>query len=111
MRNKLIFLTLTVTAVWFGKYLYNNPQPNINTEQQLKTNTSQNLTTSKNPKATSQNTSKETQKEPKEGASSVPVVFITQQTLESSVDQVINKLSTMEDVDSDIVKIRVEHFN
>jgi len=52
-----------------------------------------------------------TQKEPNVGESSVSVIFITQRTLESRIDDVIKKLSAMDDVANDIVKIRVEHFN
>ena len=52
-----------------------------------------------------------TQKEPKQGQESVSVIFITQKTTESSVDKVIGTLSGMSDVENDIVKIRVEHFN
>jgi len=52
-----------------------------------------------------------TQKEPQQGQESVSVIFITQKTLESRIDQVIEKLSSMNDVEDSIVKIRVEHFN
>ena len=52
-----------------------------------------------------------TQKEPQTGESSVSVIFITQRTLEERIDQVITKLSAMDDVASNIVKVRVEHFN
>ena len=52
-----------------------------------------------------------TQKEPQQGQESVSVIFITQKTLESRIDKVIEKLSDMNDVEDSIVKIRVEHFN
>jgi len=52
-----------------------------------------------------------TQKEPKAGEDRVSVIFITQRTFESRIDSVINKLLSMDDVNGDIVKIRVEHFN
>jgi len=52
-----------------------------------------------------------TQKEPKTGENTVSVIFITQRTLESRIDQVIQKISTMEDIDNNIIKVRVEHFN
>lgn len=52
-----------------------------------------------------------TQKEPQKGQESVSVIFITQKTLESQIDRVIEELARMDDVKNDIVKIRVEHFN
>ncbi len=51
-----------------------------------------------------------TQKEPQAGEDSVSVIFITQRTVESRIDNVIEKLSRMSDVKNGIVKIRVEHF-
>jgi len=52
-----------------------------------------------------------TQKEPQEPTDTVSVIFVTQKTREARIDQVIEKLSSIPDVKSDIVKIRIEHFN
>lgn len=52
-----------------------------------------------------------TQKEPQPNEETVSVIFITQKTLEERIDQVIEKVSNMDDVKGDIVKIRVEHFS
>jgi len=52
-----------------------------------------------------------TQKEPQAGQDLVSVIFITQRTNEGRVDQAIASIEAMDDVRTDAVKIRVEHFN
>jgi len=52
-----------------------------------------------------------TQKEPEAGQDLVSVIFITQRTTEGRIDRAIASIEGMNDVRSDAVKIRVEHFN
>lgn len=52
-----------------------------------------------------------TQKEPKKGQSSVNVIFITQRTKESLVNQAIEQIQQDSDVQTDVVRIRVEHLD
>ena len=52
-----------------------------------------------------------TQKEPKVSQDFVSVIFITQRTTERQVDQAISNIASLDNVRTDAVKIRVEHFN
>ena len=52
-----------------------------------------------------------TQKEPKKGQSCVSIIFITQRTYEKRIVQVIERIQAMNDVQDDVVKIRVEHLD
>ena len=51
------------------------------------------------------------QKEPLSGQDFVSVIFITQRTNEGRLDKTIASIEAMDDVRTNAVKIRVEHFN
>ena len=50
------------------------------------------------------------QKEPKGDSKTVPVIFITQTTLEASVNEVNESIHALDEVVSPVVKLRVEHL-
>ncbi len=52
-----------------------------------------------------------TQKEPAKGQSTVPVIFITQRTVEGAVDQAVKQLEALDIVQGSAVKLRVEHLD
>ncbi|MCH2191573.1 MAG: homoserine dehydrogenase [Gammaproteobacteria bacterium] len=52
-----------------------------------------------------------TQKEPKKGDNSVSVIFITQKTVERSVDEALEALKTSKILQGSVAKIRVEHLD
>ena len=52
-----------------------------------------------------------TQKEPRKGESSVSIIFLTQKTRESLIDDALQKIQKMPDVLDKIVRIRVEHLD
>ncbi len=52
-----------------------------------------------------------TQKEPSKDQQTVPVIFITQVTIEGAVDNAIAKLESFDIVNGHAVKIRVEHLD
>lgn len=52
-----------------------------------------------------------TQKEPAMEEQNVSVIFITQRTQEKLINQAIAEFNTMPEVQADITRIRVEHFN
>lgn len=52
-----------------------------------------------------------TQKEPQRNQQSVSVILITQRTKERRINEAIDKIQHMQDVRSDVVRIRVEHLN
>jgi len=51
------------------------------------------------------------QKEPEKGVDHVSVIFITQETLESRIDQAIKNIEAMDSVTGDVVRIRLEHLD
>ncbi len=52
-----------------------------------------------------------TQKEPAKGAEHVSVIFITQRTKESQINDALKEIQMMEEVINEIVQIRVEHLD
>ena len=51
-----------------------------------------------------------TQKEPTAGQDTVSVIFLTQRTQESRIDEAIQKIQEFDQIKGDVVKIRVEHL-
>lgn len=50
------------------------------------------------------------QKEPEDDASNVPVIFLTQKTLEKKMNQAIEKIEALESVNDKVRRIRVEYL-
>lgn len=51
------------------------------------------------------------QKEPEKGIDHVSVIFITQETLESRIDQAIMNIEAMESVTGEVIRVRLEHLD
>jgi homoserine dehydrogenase len=51
------------------------------------------------------------QKEPSEGQSHVPLIFLTQRTLESKMNGAIDAIEALECISGQVVRIRLEHLD
>jgi len=51
------------------------------------------------------------QKEPKEGEHHVPVIFLTQRVMERSMNQALKQIEELEEVNGEVMRIRVETLN
>ncbi len=50
------------------------------------------------------------QKEPQEGAKTVPLIFLTQRVLEKNMNQAIDEIENLDSVTGEVTRIRMEHL-
>ena len=50
------------------------------------------------------------QKEPEDGATSVPVILLTHQVKERAVNEAMRRIEALDSISAPVTRVRVEHF-